>query len=290
MSIRRLEYHKNHANAFKIEKLSTLGTDNRAILKYLKHTELDLNSYIKLRENCYVPLIFYFSRSSEYELVMKYFLHKRSEINFSLQPDCDKPESLLFVAHSMYLQELIKAGAPIGTTKQITNSLMKKLLSCEWKRIRMLEKNSMIKPKITQSIIDKPGLMLKIIKSLRDFMLFRFSASEEELDKTKIVKETMEKLTSTVRFMMSYGQSPSKDVIQLCIDLYIVELLELPKFQKVYKFWKSELNPVQYHEHMDSLTVAMLRPLLNDYRYERTCIALSVEPVEELYSRDLFKS
>jgi hypothetical protein len=71
----------------------------------------------------------------------------------------------------------------------------------------------------------------------------------------------------------------TENAVAFAVKYYMYEFLELPNFKV-----KVKINtPVPYHEHMDKLMVAMLRPLLNDARYEKTCKVAQQKPRDELW-------
>lgn len=278
-------YYENHINYDKICYLRSLK-DPHEILDFIKTHNLPLNSYIEQKKNYWVPLIYYFSTRSEFASVVSYLLGRKKQLNFSLGADGPNPEHILFTCHSMYFSELSKLFNKLSIRDTCTqNGIKKKILSCEWRRIRLLEKHNHLNPVDTAKILNDPSLILNMLKSIRDFLLFKFSALEEkeELpDKMAVLEQVMKKLVETIRFILSYGIKLKKDDIQFCIDMYLYEILSLPDVRAIEK---DSLKTVEYHEFKDAFTVAVLRPLLNDARYVKTCETLNVEPDKEVYAR-----
>jgi hypothetical protein len=128
---------------------------------------------------------------------------------------------------------------------------------------------------------------------MKEYLVYAFNIRKGVPSLQIELTNTIEKFMQCIVYLLKWNIPISQDTVNYCIEFYIYEVLNLPELKlklnlnsklKLNSKSKSDLPSPIYHEHKDSLTVAMLRPLLNDARYEKTCMALNVKPNSELYA------
>jgi hypothetical protein len=112
---------------------------------------------------------------------------------------------------------------------------------------------------------------------MKDYLKYAFNVRQNISNLTEELDSTVQKFLECAVKLVEWGCPVSDDAVKCCVDYYLHEFIAALKI-------KTCLIP-EYHEYKDRLTVAILRPLINDARYEKTCYCLNVEPCGELYQK-----
>jgi hypothetical protein len=257
-------------------KLLANETESSDIIEFIKNQKLSVNSYIKgTRSNEWVPLLHLCCRHTKYQSVVKFLLKSGADINLLSDADHQQMEPLLFGCDEIYFKYLVNNGCILAGGDQKLN--IKRRLRCsDIKRLRQLVKVKQIN--ISDVLSSDTDPVLYCLTSMKDYLIYAFNirtGSNSNLNLTAELNETIAKFLSCVVQLLEWGASVTKEADSFAINHYMFEFLSLPGF--------SRTGVVPYHEHMDGLKVAMLRPLLNDARYEKTCLLVNQKPCEDLW-------
>lgn len=285
----RAHYYANIENHYELEKIRKCN-NSEEIVKIMKHHKVDVNSYIKhpVKKGEWVPLIYFFSLNNKYQDVVKYLLvHKANPLN---HPDGDDVEPLLFACHDIYLKHYLSRGCSVTCGNgDICNNIMRRLRCGDWQRLHVLRKHNIITGEnISHFIETQNDVILHCLNAMKEYLIYVYNIKKSVTDKTIETTNTISKFITVTKMLLSWGVKVNDNVVDFCTDFYLYEFLRLPLFMNVIKARHDDLTKPVYHEHKDGLRVALLRPLLNDYRYEQTCDAHNVKPDDEIYAKISF--
>ena len=264
--------------------LSANDTTSHDLITFIKNHKLPVNTFIKgLRPNEWIPLIHACCHSSKYQDAVKFLI--KNGANLHLLPDAEPEviEPLLFSCDMLYFKFLYDAGCRIPTTDQ-SHNIKRRLRCADVKRLNIMLKLKIMSINDILTATEDP--ILYCLKSMKEYLVYAFNIRKGVPSLQIELTNTIEKFMQCIVYLLKWNAPVSQDTVNYCIEFYIYEVLNLPelKLKLKLKNLNLNLNAPLYHEYKDSLTVAMLRPLLNDARYEKTCIALDVKPNSELYA------
>ena len=274
----RTEYYANLPNYYLAEELYQKFKNNSSesdIITFLKNNKLDPNIYIKGKKNEWIPLIYQCCRTDKYPEVVKYLV--KAGANTSLSPDGDNSENLLLVCHGNYIKFLYDRGLRIPAAC-ISTGIIHRLHCADAKRLKALLRLKLCNKEQIITACNDP--IYFCLKAMKDYLVYVFNMkSSSSVPKTTELHQTLDKYKDCIQSLIAWGAIISEEALSFCIKYYLYEFLELPGFKERPG---GPPGPT-YHEQMEALEVAILRPLLNDFRYERTCRVLNVVPNKELF-------
>ena len=89
----------------------------------------------------------------------------------------------------------------------------------------------------------------------------------------------IQKFLKVVQFLIKYKAPITKQTVKFCIDHYLYEIIPLLGHDYI-------TEPI-YHTQMDSTLVAVIRPLLNDNRYVKTCTVTGHKPDPDVFNYNI---
>ncbi len=258
-------------------KLLSEETESSHIIEFIQNAKLSVNSYVKgTRANEWVPLLHLCCRRPKYQSLVKFLLKSGADINLLPDADYQHLEPLLFGCDEIYFKYLIDHGCKLAGGDQKLN-IKRRLRCADIKRLRQLVKAKQIN--IKDVVLSDEDPVLYCLTSMKDYLIYAFNiragSAGSNLNLTTELNETIAKFLSCVAQLIEWDAPVTQESADFSINHYMFEFLLLPGFNRNIA--------VPYHEHMDSLKVAMLRPLLNDARYEKTCLIVKQKPCEELW-------
>ena len=277
----RASFYASLPDYYKLEKIRALilsGVSSEDIISFIKENKLSVNSYIKgLRANEWVPILSLLARTDKHQLAVKFLV--KSGVNINLVPDADpeQQEPLLFTCDMTYFKFFNEHGAKI--TGSLDANIKRKLRCADIKRVKLLIKTGHLTVSSVVNADTDP--ILYTLTSMKDYLTYAFNIRQNLTNLTEELDSTVIKFLVCVEQLVAWGCPVSQNAVNFCIDYYLHEFLSIKAFNAL-KF--QTVNP-EYHEYKDKLVVAMLRPLLNDSRYEKTCRVLNVTPNRELYQK-----
>lgn len=242
-----------------------------------KQSSVDFTVSHPLNREVRIPLIYLLCQHSDYHPVVKYMMKRRCNVNLNTEPF----EPLLLATHSLYLQHLLKRKATFPV-KNRQKWLVHKLVGGGWKRISLLLNHGIVSSEEISSAVamkDVDVLYQTLVRDKKRLMVSLMQSLHTTTPRAQ-VEDMVHQWLALYRFLFAHGYVPSVQCIEFCVEMYIFELLQLDAFVV-----PEGVKPV-YHEHKSkALEVSLLRPLLNDYRYEQTCKVLQLEPHPEVYAK-----
>jgi hypothetical protein len=271
----REEYYVFQKEYYELEELRRLveSRDSEKAMKYFVDNRLNCNAYMRSadKSKTFVPLIF---KTLEHEQLHTFSLFLiKSGARIKAQPDGEPGDcmDLLFTCHSRYTAWLVKKGV---ACKHPVNGIVKSLLIGGWDRLQELIRHGAISTEqIHAAYQQRPELPYQMIKTGIHYLTFFYTQAikmeaaggvppslKAETDKT------IGKYSKTFEL---YRPAVTGELVQLCVDYYLYEIL------CALGITESPNAPVYNQKGTMS---SIMRPLLNDARYERTCIQLNTEP------------
>jgi hypothetical protein len=224
-----------------------------------------------MKPNEWVPILHMAARTKESSLVQ--FLIK-SGANLNLLPDAEAEqlEPLLFICDEIYFKYFVEHGCQVKSEHKGVN-ILRRLRCADIRRLTLLVKTRIL---TVQDILSAGDTVLYSLTAMKDYLTYAFNIRQNLINLTEELNQVISKFMKSITQLLAWGASVNSEAQKFAVNHYLYEFLALPAFT-------TEL-PVPYHEFMDKLTVAMLRPLLNDARYEKTCRVLHQSPCAELYA------
>lgn len=265
------------------QSLMLCGKIQEAIA-YWRSQGLHPDMYVRKRPGCWVTVFQFCLSRAEYADMTKVIFKRASA---TLPPDADNYYLLPFVCHSLYLQALV---AKITSAPDISeghpmlyHSISHVLDSGDVTRLRQLMRLGYLKEGDLREYIASEDVILNKLGVMIKYLTYCYNVRRSpDLDLTRETVDTISKFGQTIEFLRSYGAVWTPESTRLCIDHYIYELL----VPGVGVGVGTDYEPI-YHTQMDSTQVAILRPLLNDYRYVETCRALGCTPDSDVYNYNI---
>ena len=283
----RDEYYTSLPTYGKLKHWQSLIKDKKNIdaTNFWKQNNLDPNSYVQKNDGVWVPVIYYCSIIKDCPSMVRILI--KSNANVNLLPDSENFIYLPFVCQSLYLKTIgcKTINKPYPRSKILDHSINSRLNIADIRRITYLFSLNLLNEQIMTSFItDNPTIILDKLKIMIKYLTFCYTVkAQNDLDfnLTEETNNTVVKFGKMVEFLQFYGAKPSTEVVDYCIDHYLFELIPL--------FKQFEMKEPMYHTQMDTTEVAVLRPLLNDFRYVQTCKATGYEPDEDVFNLSIFK-
>ena len=235
----------------------------------------------------YVPVVYLLSMRAEYVDAMKYVLSLKPNLAFIVE---EPVPPMLLTCHSLYLQHLMQNGATLSmySTKKQAELLAQRFVSRGWKRVHTLHTHGAVSDAVAKlAFANKPGLMVDVLQHERSQLCAYVMQREQgaSTDGPANPREAGEDVVRHIQHALEYflrfnaASTLTREFHQQCVDLYLHEVLS---DARIRPHVPSTITPT-YHERMPrAFLVALLRPLLNDRRYELTCRALGTLPDEAL--------
>ena len=273
---KRNEYYVFQPDYYRYEELRRLieKKDSVAAMKYFVSHSLPVNLYMRANSDpkgdLFVPLIYKTLQTKELHEFSLYLLKHGAK--FKLEPDGDEYPDLLFTCHTKYVPWLIKKGA---TVSHPDVGIKKCLMVGNWERLQLLISSGMITAAQVTYEQEQPYQMIKTAVHYLTFFYTQAIKHESTGGEPPSLKgetdKTIEKYRKTFELFPPKEIKP--EVIQLCVDYYLYEILQ------VLDVTYSD-NPPVYNQK--GTITAVVRPLLNDARYEKTCKQLGIPPSDML--------
>ena len=278
----RAAYYASLPEYYQVEEISKLllekATTPEQIILFIKKHKLSVNTFLKgFRPNEWIPIIHVCCHNVKYQEVVKFLIKNGANLHLLPDADPDVIEPLLFSCDLLYFKYLHDAGCRIPSSNQ-SHNIKRKLRCADIKRLKLMVKLKMLTVNDVLSAVEDP--ILYGLKSMKEYLVYAFNL-RKGVNIQEELSSTIDKFKLCINHLLSWHAPVTHEAVVFCIDYYLFEILSLPGFNDK----ADKVTPVIYHEHKDSLTVAILRPLLNDARYEKTCNLLNVTPDSELYAR-----
>ena len=270
-------YYASLPDYYTLNKLRSMifsSASTEDVIKFIKESKLSPNSYVKgFKANEWVPILNLLSKTDKHQLAVKFLI--KAGVNINLVPDAEpeQQEPLLFTCDAVYFKFFNEHGATL--TGDMGNNIKRRLRCADINRLKLLIKTGHLNVETVKS--SDPDPILLTLTSMKDYLTYAFNVRQNLTNLTEELKVTIDKFLPCIVKLVEWGCPVTDDAIKFCIIYYLYEFLPV--------LCKDATGAPVYHEYMDKLTVAMLRPLLNDSRYEKTCRHLNIEPCKELYQR-----
>lgn len=271
---KRNEYYVFQKDYYRYEELRRLIElkDCKSAMTYFVSHCLPPNCYIRAnsdpKSDLFVPLIYKTLEHSQLHEFSVYLLKRGA--NFKLEPDGEEGSytDLLFTCHARYVPWLVRKGAKISHPE---TGIKRCLLLGNWERLEVLVSSGQVE---RDSIRYDDELPYQMIKTAVHYLTFFYtqaikheSTGGEPPSLKAETDKTVGKYSKTFELFPPERVTP--ELIQLCVDYYLYEILAVLHVT-------SSPNPPVYNQK--GTITAVIRPLLNDARYERTCQQLGVKP------------
>ena len=249
---------------------------------YFKQEKLDPNAYIKgVRQGTWVPLLYQCFQDHRLTSFTKLLLNRDGDP--LLKPDADQYTPLIYICDELYLDFLVKKGLTVRSETKIAD-LYHCFLYAKSTRVKKLLRLGLLTltdiQLMEQSYPDVPFAMLDT--SIK-YLTYYYGAQIKKANLAGTVevpvnlKKMTEDLITRYASILDYLKgAPSTTVLDLCVKYYLYEILTVYK----NRGYQVKGQPVY---GLGGATEALLRPLLNDHRYEQTCFTLNVSPDPCIY-------
>ncbi len=273
-TLQKNKYYTSVGNYSHIKELRdsilNLHKGDAELMAFIQIHDIPVNCYVH-DKNLWVPLVFMCMRFKERQGLVKYLL--KHGANVKLQPD--GVDNILITCHSCYLQYLTKAGC---TLSNIDTYIMRQLRGGSVCRLQQLIKLGILHVSdIDKFMGDHPNIMQELAETMVKYLFYAFNLKTNVENKKDELNRTIDMTRESLKFVISSGAVLHKEYVTYCASYYLHEFLEDIDTDMKYAC------VVPYHPHMPGEVVSMLRPLLNDYRYVKTCETCRVKPEEDVY-------
>lgn len=256
--------------------LRTVGTTSDQLISFMKEKKLDVNSYIELTTDIFVPIIYHASLTPQHVDFFLWLLANGA--NPKKIPDAKEPAigyNILLVCNEKFLKTLVeKYGVCLPKSNDVLfPQILKKLSYGNLRRIKLLIKLGVLsKDRLDLAIKSDPLLGFRIVDVLLDRIKLVCSThnTKEEVDKL------LKKAADVFEYIKPDGFRTTKDgvcLIQYCANFYMHPLVAA-----LVSGAEISVPPPTYHVDLDPKLVAVLRQLYNDRRYVETCDILGAVP------------
>ena len=251
-------------------------------LDYFRSENLDPNAYIKgVRNGTWVPLLYQCLQDNRFTPFIKVLLNRGGNIH--LKPDAAEPQTpLIYICADLYLDFLVKRGLkPEPTSK--AQDLYHCFLYAKHSRVKKLLGHGLLNPSDIQALEKAyPELVHHMLDTGVKYLTYFYGAQVKKSqsgkgDATANLKTVTEDMLARYVDLLHYTREPpTQAVADFCADYYLYEILA---------FYATRGDPLIARPvyGKTGATEALLRPLLNDYRYEQTCRVLKVAPEASIY-------
>jgi hypothetical protein len=253
--------------------------DDSELICIMQEHCIAVDSYVHDR-NLWVPLIFMCMRFKERQGFVKFLLKQGA--NVKLQPDGN--DNILFACHPCYLSYLISAGCKVKA-EETELYILRHLRGGSVGRIqKLINLGALMTGDMDALIAAHPNIMMELVENMIKYLFYAFNIRTDVEDKKVELTSTIARMTESLSFVMSYGAEADMEFNKYCCSNYLYEFIIMTAAAAASRGIGNTINyDVQYHQYMDGELVSSLRPLLNDYRYVKTCEACNVKPDDEVY-------
>lgn len=284
----RDSYYQNTETYSCLKEWQTLIKEGQitAAISYWKAKKLrpGLDCYVCLKPNSWVPPLYYCCTRKGTEEMVKVLLNAKADPD--QQPDSDVCDLLPFVCDRIYLKTLgskSKSKSKLQRGPALDRSISHRLNVADTLRLEHLVQVGLLSREIIKSyVIDHPNIIEDKLKVMIQYLTYYYNIDQNpDRQLAQTTCTTLARFRSLVQYLISYGASVTKGTIDLCVDYYLYEIIDEIKDM----VWPEPI----YHTQMDSTKVAMMRPLLNDDRYVRTCYLTGYTPDPDVFDYDIKK-
>ena len=257
-------------------------------VNYFTQENLSANAYMKgQRPGAWVPLLYQCFQDKRLSPLIKLLINRGGDP--LLPPDAEDFVPLIFLCDDIYLDFLVKKGLTVDPETKVKN-LYDCFLYARLTRVRkLLRLNLISRADISAAEQAYPDLQFTMLDTGIKYLTYFYSAQVKKArqegtggDPANLKKTTEELIARYVGLLDYLRMKPPLAALELCAKYYLYEILNR------FKTRDQAVQPVYWVRAVYGLggaQEALLRPLLNDYRYEQTCLALNHEPDEQIYSR-----
>jgi hypothetical protein len=244
-------------------------------------------SYLRLVKDDYAPIVYaLLMQEKDYRPVVNLLLKRGADP--TLPSRGRRPMSILVRCQLKYLDYLCTYGAQLlNPVTEITYLIRQG----GQPRLAGLYRQGRITDKLIEQVAQQlPELRYRTVQALRDYATYLFVSKPETERSPTAVAAVIDRYRATLDWLREVGwpNGTATDLPfwQFCIDYYLYELLETDQLVVRRQLEKGALTEPQYHEYRaNSQEVAILRPWLNDRRYQQTCQLLRIGPDPALFYR-----
>lgn len=257
--------------------------NTRAAISYWNAKGLKAtDSYVKIRTDSWVPVLYYCCLKAEYAEMARVLLMQGADP--TQLPDSENACLLPFVCHSLYLKTLAKRNKKeYKCNAMLKRSIDGRLNVGDVRRLSNLVILGFLTNESIKSFIhDHKDIITEKLKVMVKYLTFTYNIrtqqpTDQVLNLTEETSTTIKKFHDTVWYLLHHGAKVNAETMKLCVDNYLYEII--PLFNGVVPV----VEP-KYHTQMDSTRVAIIRPLLNDQRYVLTCKATGYKPDPDVFN------
>jgi len=267
------------------QSLLTSGKISEAVAYWRQHRDLHPDMYVCKRPNFWVTVFYLCLTRAEYAEMAK-VIFRRADA--TLPPDADAYYLLPFVCHGLYLQALVtkilQHSIPPDDSV-IRHSISHVLDRGDICRLgHLVQLGYLSEVTLRSYVVTSDDVILCKLQVMIKYLTYCYNVRRDaDLDLTKETCDTIYKFGQTVKFLMSYGAQWTQEATRLCTSHYIYEILDAHADASALY----DVEAPIYHTQMDATRVAILRPLLNDYRYVETCRVLGRVPDSDVYDYNI---
>lgn len=250
--------------------------------KGLKATD----SYVKIRDDSWVPVLYYCCLKAENADMVKVLLKQGADPG--QLPDSDTACLLPFVCHSLYLKTIASRNKRLLKYNNVLKrSLEGRINSGDARRLAHLVTLKFITANNVKEFINDYGrdhIILDKLQTMVKYLTFTYNIKTQQENVINLTEETtniIKKFHNVVWYLLQHGATVNTDTMKFCIDHYLHEIIPLFKDHDI-----PTIEP-QYHTQMDSAHVAIIRPLLNDQRYVLTCAQTGYTPDPDVFNLNI---
>jgi len=258
-----------------LRRFITKGQVDEAVAWY-KGEGLSPDAYIKgVKPGTWVPLLYQCLQDQRFNPLIKQLLRQGG--NVLKLPDGDDVTPLIYICDAAYLSYLLKKGAaPVPVNPR---DVYHCFIYGRAERVqKLLDHGCLTHADIDRMQATYPTLKYTMVDTGVKYLTYYYGAQVKKGN--TIVKQTTDDLIGRYLALFALLEgSVDRPCLDLCVDYYLYELLAY--FKKRCGGLPKGLLPPVYGQK--GAKAAFLRPLLNDYRYEQTCLTLDIEPTGEIY-------
>jgi hypothetical protein len=271
------EYYMNEYQYLKKNELKTKiinNEDYKDIIKFIIINQIDINSFIKVKNNFYAPLIYIVMHSNNIKLFK--WLFKQTNINLNIKYDKDNneyiPNYLITCNEKMFKYiKNISEIKPIDIIYCLKKGLYNKL--------KLFDKNCLFLFKNINDKILPMNIEFDILKELLD-QIYILCMIKNNKDTINELINNYIKIYDIIYDYINILNTNENNItfIQLCIDWYLLDIVKLfiPKLKKTDR----DLLKIKFYKDYDNETTAVYRQLYNDYNYYYIAILIN-NPIDE---------
>jgi hypothetical protein len=258
-----------------LRKFILKGQVDQAV-HHFKAVNFDPNAYIKgSRPGVWVPLLYQAFQDKRMMGLIKVLINRGGKVN-KLPDGDDEAPPLIFVCDAMYIDYLYKQGLR-GTG---LTPIYQCFLYGKYEHLKKLTGLAVIAPADIEKVqAAYPDLLYSMLDTGVKYLTYYYGAQVKKGDENANLKKCTDDIIARYVGCLDFLDLSTIDqkVVDLCAKYYLYEILTRLRLN----FKPGFTCPVNYGD--TGAKEALLRPLLNDYRYEQTCKILKVRPDPVVY-------